>query len=148
MFVCELIYVIDFLWLENKCSIGNLGVVGCHNPTLRECEDEIHTPEMGTWKSFGTPESLEFNCKSQNSSPWGILYIIRKLLKCRCPKWARMTHLDICNTSYGQVGNQVPTRFPCVQVACDMSLKSSQRGLQLWFRPRCNWRSAPEVIVP
>jgi hypothetical protein len=48
MFVCELIYVIDFLWLENKCSIGNLGVVGCHNPTLRECEDEIHTPEMGT----------------------------------------------------------------------------------------------------
>jgi hypothetical protein len=23
-------------------------------------------------------------------------------LKRRCPKWARITHLDICNTSYGQ----------------------------------------------
>jgi hypothetical protein len=30
------------------------------------------------------------------------LYIIGKLLKCRCPKWARMTHLDIWNTSYAQ----------------------------------------------
>jgi hypothetical protein len=39
------------------------------------------------------------------------------------------------------------TRFPCVQVACDASLESSQRGLQLWFKPCCNRRSAPEVIV-
>jgi hypothetical protein len=23
----------------------------CHNPTLRECEDETHTPEMRTWDS-------------------------------------------------------------------------------------------------
>jgi hypothetical protein len=27
-------------------------------------------------------------------------YIIRKLSKCRCPKWPRMSHLDIYNTSY------------------------------------------------
>jgi hypothetical protein len=40
------------------------------------------------------------------------------------------------------------TRFPWVQVACDMSLKSSWQGLQLWFRPRSNRRFAPEVIVP
>jgi hypothetical protein len=33
---------------------------------------------------------------------WRILYIIGKLLKRRCLKWARMTHLDISNTSYGQ----------------------------------------------
>jgi hypothetical protein len=31
-----------------------------------------------------------------------VLYIIRKLLKCRCRKWPRMSHLDICNTSYGK----------------------------------------------
>jgi hypothetical protein len=37
-----------------------------------------------------------------NPSPWGVLYIIEKLLKRRCPKWAHMTHLDIFNTSYGQ----------------------------------------------
>jgi hypothetical protein len=33
---------------------------------------------------------------------WGLLYIIGKLLKRRCLKWARMIHLDICNISYGQ----------------------------------------------
>ncbi len=30
---------------------------GCCNPTLRECEDETHTPKMGTWESSGTLES-------------------------------------------------------------------------------------------
>jgi hypothetical protein len=39
----------------------------CHNPTLRECEGEIHTPEIGTWESFGTPETSEFNCRGQNT---------------------------------------------------------------------------------
>jgi hypothetical protein len=32
----------------------------------------------------------------------GALYINGKLLKCRCLKWARIVHLDIWNTSYGQ----------------------------------------------
>jgi len=30
------------------------------------------------------------------------LYINGKALKCRCPKWARIAHLDICKTSYDQ----------------------------------------------
>jgi len=33
---------------------------------------------------------------------WRVLYIIEKLLKRKCLKWAHMTHLDIWNTSYGQ----------------------------------------------
>ncbi len=39
------------------------------NLTWRECEDETHTPKMGTWESSETFESLEFNCEGQNSSP-------------------------------------------------------------------------------
>jgi hypothetical protein len=39
------------------------------------------------------------------------------------------------------------TRFPCVQVASDMSLESSRRGVQLSFRPRPNRSSAPKIIV-
>jgi hypothetical protein len=62
----------------------------CHNPTLRECEDETQIPEMGTWESFGTLETSEFDCRGQNSLHWGVIYIIRKLSKCRCQKWARM----------------------------------------------------------
>jgi hypothetical protein len=38
----------------------------------------------------------------QNPYDWTIIYIIGKLLERRCLKWARMTHLDIRNTSYCQ----------------------------------------------
>jgi hypothetical protein len=74
-------------------------------------------------------------------------------------KWAHMTHLDICNTSYGQkkgresvwlptTESPESTRFLCVQVACNTLLKSSRLGLQLWFKPHPNRRCAQEVIVP
>jgi hypothetical protein len=47
-------------------------------------------------------ESSEHDYRGQNSSPWNVLYSIGKLLKCKCLKWARIAHLDIWNTSYGQ----------------------------------------------
>jgi hypothetical protein len=75
----------------------------CRNLTLKECEDETHTPKMGTWESFGTLEMSKFDCRGKNTSHWGILYIIGKLSKSRCRKWARMNHLDIYITSYGSL---------------------------------------------
>jgi hypothetical protein len=82
---------------------GAVGIVDgrCRNPTLRECEDETHTPEMGTWESYGTLESSEFVYKGQNTLHWGVLYIIGNLSKCKCRKWARLSHLDIFSTGYG-----------------------------------------------
>jgi hypothetical protein len=74
----------------------------CRNPTLAKCEDETHTPKVGDLESSGTPEVLEFNSKGKNTSPWGVLGVIGKVLKCRCPKWPRIGHLDICSPSYGQ----------------------------------------------
>jgi len=71
-------------------------------PYLGECEDETHTPKMGTWESSGTPKTLEFDCRGQNTLHWNVLYIIGKLLKCKCWKWPRMGHLDIWSTSYGK----------------------------------------------
>jgi hypothetical protein len=38
----------------------------------------------------------------QNTSTWGVLHVIGKLLKFRCQKWACMSHLDIYSTSYGK----------------------------------------------
>ncbi len=38
--------------------------------------------------------------------------------------------------------------FPCVKVACDLSLESCQQGLQLCFRPHCNRRFAHKVMGP
>jgi hypothetical protein len=74
----------------------------CRNPILRKCEDETHTPKMGTWELSGTPKTLEFDCRGQNTSHWGVLYIIVKLLKWKCRKWAHMSRLVICSTSYGK----------------------------------------------
>jgi hypothetical protein len=42
----------------------------------------------------------------QNSLNWKFPYIIRKLLECKCLKWACITHLDTWNTSYGQKKGQ------------------------------------------
>jgi hypothetical protein len=69
---------------------------------LEECEDDTHTPGMGTWESFGTPETSEFDCRGQNTSPWSFFHDLTKLLKCRCRKWPRMSHLDIYSISYGK----------------------------------------------
>jgi hypothetical protein len=76
--------------------------IGCRNPTLAKCEDETHTPKVGELESSEIPESLEFNSKGQNTLPWGVISVIGKVLKCRCPKWPRIGHLDICSPSYGQ----------------------------------------------
>jgi hypothetical protein len=67
-----------------------------------ECVDETHTPEIGTWEFVGTPKTSEFDCRGQNTSHWGVFYIIEKISKCRCRKWACMSHLDICSPSYGK----------------------------------------------
>jgi hypothetical protein len=57
---------------------------------------------VGSWSPKSSPKSSERNFRGQKSLPQRILYIIGKLLKRRCLKWARIAHLDIWNTSYGQ----------------------------------------------
>ncbi len=57
-------------------------------------------------ESRWTPELSRSDCRGQTPLDWKVIYIIEKLLKLECLKWARMTHLDILNTSYGQKKNQ------------------------------------------
>jgi hypothetical protein len=57
---------------------------------------------VGNWSPKGSPESSKCNCRGQKPLLQGFIYIIGKLLKCRCLKWARIAHLDIWNTSYSQ----------------------------------------------
>ncbi len=71
-------------------------------PLWVKCEDETHIPKSGNLESSGTLENLEFDFRGQNTSHWSVLYTIGKVLKCRCPKWPRMSHLDNCISSYGQ----------------------------------------------
>ncbi len=85
---------------------GSSGVTS-HAPGSAKCVREwtLTLPnEFPFWEleSQWTFESLEGDYRGQNSLIWRHLYIIRNLLKCRCQKWARITHLDIWITSYGQ----------------------------------------------
>jgi hypothetical protein len=56
----------------------------------------------GSWNPIWTPKFSERNCSGQNPLVWRVFYIIGKLLKRRCLKWAPMTYLDIWSTSYDQ----------------------------------------------
>ncbi len=78
----------------------------CCNLTLREGEDETHTLEMGIWESSKTSKTSEVDYKGQNTLQWGIFYIIGKLSKCRCRKWACMDHLDIFSKRHGKKKGQ------------------------------------------
>jgi hypothetical protein len=60
-----------------------------------------------TWKSwdlesFGTLECSKLNRKAQNTSHWGVLNVIGKVLKRRYRKCPRIGNSDICSPSYGQ----------------------------------------------
>jgi hypothetical protein len=53
-------------------------------------------------KALWSLESSKRYFKNQNSLDYKIPCTIGKLLKLKCLKWARMTHLSTSNTSYGQ----------------------------------------------
>jgi hypothetical protein len=61
-----------------------------------------NTPKVGDSESSETPDCLGFDSKAQNTSHWGVLGVIGKVLKRRYRKWPRIGHLDICSPSYGQ----------------------------------------------
>ncbi len=69
------------------------GQVWGWSPTLGKSED---------LESSGTPECSELDSKAQNTSHWGVLSVIGKLLKRRYRKWPRIGHLNICSPSYGK----------------------------------------------
>ncbi len=60
--------------------------------------------QLPLWEmeSRWTLKTSESDLRSQNSMACGVIYIIEKILKRRCLKWARIAHSDIWNTSYGQ----------------------------------------------
>jgi hypothetical protein len=77
-------------------------IMGVATPFWAKCEGEAHTPKSGKLESCGTPENSELDCRGQISSHLNVPGVIGKVLECRCPKWPRIGHLDICSPSYGQ----------------------------------------------
>jgi hypothetical protein len=92
-----------------------------------------------TWKSrelesFGTPECSKLNSKAQNTLPWGVLNVIGKVSKWRCPKWPLIGHLDICSPSYGQKKGR------------ESNWQFDSRPLKVGNRPVLNVRSGSATL--
>jgi hypothetical protein len=78
---------------------------------VQESVAPLLCPSVGvkpnTWKSWdlepsGTLECLELKSKGKNTSHWGVLGVIGKVLKRRYRKCPRIENSDICSPSYGQ----------------------------------------------
>jgi hypothetical protein len=126
----------------NRFGLTRFTIVA--TPLWGKCEDETHTPKSGNLKSSGTPAISELNYRGQKTFPWGVLYTVGKVLKCRCPKWPCMNHLDIYSTSYDRkkgresnwqfdsrpqkVGNRSdPGACRCSETHCWKALKESYK---------------------
>ncbi len=106
-----------------------------------------------------TPKFSESNCKGQNSIAQRVLYIIANILEHRCLRWLILPVWTSETQVWPKEGlgmkltiwlmiikSWEPTLFRCMQVACDMSSKSSRQGLQLFFKPHLNLRFARKVM--
>jgi len=132
---------------------GQGGEQGCCGlmyflPHFRNVDDEkirsevYHTRGVATplWPSVGVKPNipkvgdLELDSKAQNTSHWGVLSVIGKVLKRRYWKWTRIGHLDICRPSCrqkkGRKSNwQFDSRPPKVgnRPLFDLRIKSATR---------------------
>ncbi len=121
-------------------------VKGVATPLWPSVGVKPNTSKVGDLESFRTPECLEFDSKAQNTSHWGVLGVIGKVLKRKYRKWPRIGHLDICSPSYGPKKSRESTSSRPPNWEYDTSLERSRRGLQVLFRPRCDQTSQSGVM--
>jgi hypothetical protein len=79
--------------------------------------------KVGGLEPSGIPECLELNSKAQNTSHWGVLGVIGKVLKRRYRKCPCIGHSDIYSPSYGQKKGR------------ESNWQFDSRPLKVWNRP-------------
>jgi hypothetical protein len=117
------------------------------------------TPMFGVRVPNGLPNLQNVIAGVKTRPLKEFFYIIGKILKRRCLKWARSSFGHLKNKLWPKerlgvklivwlltIISRISTRFPCMQAMCDILLESSRWGLQLCYRPHCNRRSAQEVM--
>jgi hypothetical protein len=98
----ELVYRNPSLGLVTKARVRKSASQEKSMGVWESVRINTHSPKWTPMLRVHFPKPSESDRKGKNPLPWGVLYIIGKLWNFRCPKWVRMTHLAICNTSYGQ----------------------------------------------
>jgi hypothetical protein len=120
----------------------SLGVTSHAPKSVREHEGmNIHTPKWAPILRIGVLMGSQiFKERLQGSNPfdWRFLYIIEKLLKCKCLKWARMTHLDTSNASYGQKKRHESNwQFD----SWPLKVRNRPDFLTWWWHATCHWKA-------
>jgi hypothetical protein len=59
-------------------------------------------PKMGLGSPPRLPKIQSVIARVKTLCIEALFIPLEKVLKYRCPKWPRMSHLDICSTSYGR----------------------------------------------
>ncbi len=143
--------------------------LGGHISCSRECKkmwrnEPSHSQVnsyFGSWSSNGLPNLQRAIVSVKIHWIKKFFDIIKKLLKRRClnwlawPIWTSKTEvwpkerpgvklaIKLLTTK-----SQESTRFPYVQVTCDIPLESSQQRLQFCFKLHLNQRSSHKVMGP
>jgi len=63
-------------------------------------------PKVGIGSPPGLPQLHSSTAEGKTPRLEVFFILLEKVLKCRCPKWPRMSHLDICSPSYVQKKGQ------------------------------------------
>jgi hypothetical protein len=92
---------------KGACQKGSPGVTSHVPGSVKKCEGlNLHIPKWAPTLGVGiSMDSRIFRKWFQGSKPIRLrssLYPWKKILECRCLKWACVTHLDTWNISYGQ----------------------------------------------
>jgi len=90
------------LWAKKEAGSHVACSRGCRKVWGNQPSHSQGSFHFGNWSLDGLPNVQRAIAKVKKPMDWRVIYTIGKLLKRRCLKWARMTHLDIWNTSYGQ----------------------------------------------
>jgi hypothetical protein len=84
---------------KNVDQEGDPGITSHAPGSAKSVGDEPSPSQVsshcGNWSSKWTLEFSERNFRGQSPSVRRVIYIIGKILKRRCLKWARISHLDI-----------------------------------------------------
>ncbi len=129
------------LWAKSEAQESHFMLPGVWE-SVREWTSTLPN-ELSLWElgSIKTPKPSNRDCRGQNPLDWSVIYIIEKLLKLRCLKWARMTHLGNENTSYGQKKGQ---KSNCQFDSRPLKVRNRFDFLACMLRATYHWKDLKE----
>jgi hypothetical protein len=68
LFLVIIIIILSHFLPHKRWEVAWVLLFCVATPLLKECEDDTHTPEMGTWESSEISTISQFICRGHNTS--------------------------------------------------------------------------------